>query len=134
MGARRDACCKRGIFSTTSTGNWRLRGTASLDGVELDHLMHHAINLLVPTGGAGQFVATGNPIWAFGGAVWAMSLVLLSARHDARYKAFVQRLKRVRGKLEVRGGGAGGLNRSRRFSGWLRRARGWLASRRRCTL
>ncbi len=52
-------------------------------------------------------MATGNPIWAFGGAVWAMSLVLLSARHDARYKAFVQRLKRVRGKLEVRGGGGG---------------------------
>ncbi len=106
----------------------RLRGTASLDGVELDYLMHHTINLLVPLGaGAGLVAATGNPIWAFGGAIWAMSLVLLSARHDARYKAFVQRLKRVRGKLEVHGGGGGRPEPQPPIpSGWLRRA-AWLA-------
>lgn len=84
----------------------RLRGTASLDGVQLDYLMHHTINLLIPLGaGTGLFVATGNPIWAIGGVAWATSLMLLSAHHDARYKAFTQRLKRLRGTLEVQGGG-----------------------------
>ncbi|MDD4270393.1 MAG: hypothetical protein PHO07_16820 [Pirellulales bacterium] len=106
----------------------RLRGTASLDGVELDYLMHHTINLLVPLGaGAGLAAAGGNSIWAFAGAVWAISLVLLSARHDARYKAFVQRLKRVRGRLEVRGGGGGRPEPQPPMpDDWLRRA-AWLA-------
>ena len=33
----------------------RLRGTASLDGVQLDFLMHHTVNLLVPLGAVGDW-------------------------------------------------------------------------------
>jgi len=84
----------------------RLRGTASLDGVQLDYLMHHTINLLVPLGiGCGLLVRTAEPLWALGGLVWGVALLLLTLHHDARYKAFIQRLKRVRGLLHVRGGG-----------------------------
>jgi hypothetical protein len=86
----------------------RLRGTASLDGVQLDYLMHHTINLLVPLGvGCGLFVATAEPLWPAGGLLWGISSLLITLHHDARYKAFVQRLKRLRGQLYVRGGGGG---------------------------
>jgi phosphatidylglycerophosphate synthase len=84
----------------------RLRGTASLDGVQLDYLMHHTINLLVPLGvGFGLFVRTAEPLWLLGGLLWGVSLLLTTLQHDARYKAFVRRLKRVRGELRVLGGG-----------------------------
>ncbi len=84
----------------------RLRGTASLDGVQLDHLMHHTVNLLVPLGvGFGLFAQSAEPLWLLGGLVWGVSLLLISLQHDARYKAFVRRLKRVRGELRVCGGG-----------------------------
>jgi phosphatidylglycerophosphate synthase len=84
----------------------RLRGTASLDGVQLDYLMHHTINLLVPLGiGFGLFVRSAEPLWLLGGLLWGVSLLLLTLQHDARYKAFVRRLKRVRGALRVVGGG-----------------------------
>jgi hypothetical protein len=84
----------------------RLRGTASLDGVQLDYLMHHTINLLVPLGvGCGLFAATAQPLWAAGGLLWAVSSLLITLHHDARYKAFIQRLKCVRGQLHVHGGG-----------------------------
>ena len=86
----------------------RLRGVASLDGVQLDYLMHHTINLLVPLGmGAGLFVQTAEPLWAVAGLVCGVSLLLITLQHDARYKAFIQRLKRFDGRLEVIGGGGG---------------------------
>jgi len=84
----------------------RLNGTASLDGVQLDYLMHHTVNLLVPMGiGWGLFVRSGQPSWLGGGLLWGLALLMLSLHHDARYKAFIQRLKRVRGRLDVVGGG-----------------------------
>jgi len=82
----------------------RLRGTASLDGVQLDYLMHHTVNLLVPLGvGFGLFAAGAEPLWLVAGLVWGVSLLLITLQHDARYKAFVRRLKRVRGRLLVEG-------------------------------
>jgi len=86
----------------------RYHGTASLDGVQLDYLMHHTVNVLVALGiGWGLFGTSGNPVWMLCGVAWAMALLLLSAHHDARYKAFNQRLKRLRGTLQVHGGGGG---------------------------
>ena len=86
----------------------RLRGTASLDGVQLDYLMHHTINLLVPLGvGFGLFCRHAEPLWLIGGLVWGVSLLLITLQHDARYKAFVCRLKCLRGRLRVCGGGGG---------------------------
>ncbi len=86
----------------------RYHGTASLDGVQLDYLMHHSVNVLVALGvGWGLFVNSGNAIWMLCGVAWAMALLLLSVHHDARYKAFNQRLKRLRGTLHVHGGAGG---------------------------
>ncbi len=86
----------------------RLRGTASLDGVQLDYLMHHFVDLLVPLGvGWGLFVRRSEPWWLLGGLVWGLARLLIAMQHDARYKAFFQRLKRVRGRLIVEGGGGG---------------------------
>jgi hypothetical protein len=86
----------------------RLRGTASLDGVQLDYLMHHTVNLLVPWGaGFGLFAQSFEPAWLWGGVAWGTSLLLVTLQHDARYKAFVGRLKRVHGDLYVQGGGGG---------------------------
>ncbi|MEX2121675.1 MAG: CDP-alcohol phosphatidyltransferase family protein [Pirellulales bacterium] len=85
----------------------RYHGTASLDGVQLDYLMHHTLNLLIPLG-AGHGLATAAahpPAWFLGGLAWGLALLCLGLMHDTRYKAFVQRLKRVRGQLEVIGGG-----------------------------
>ncbi len=84
----------------------RLHGTASLDGVELDYLMHHTVNLLVPLGiGVGMFLHSFSPVWFVAGLVWGLASLLITLHHDARYKAFAKRLKRVRGRLEVIGGG-----------------------------
>jgi phosphatidylglycerophosphate synthase len=86
----------------------RFHGTASLDGVQLDYLMHHTVNLLVPAGvGLGLFSRSAQPLWLFGGVLWGVSLLLIGLQHDARYKAFYQRLKRLRGELRVIGGGGG---------------------------
>ena len=85
----------------------RLRGTASLDGVQLDYLMHHTVNLLVPLGiGAGVFINTLEPLWALAGLIWGVAMLLITLQHDARAKAFIKRLKRVHGRLEAIGGGA----------------------------
>ena len=86
----------------------RLRGTASLDGVQLDFLMHHTVNLLVPLGaGWGLAMRSLEPLWLLAGMIWGVSQLLITLQHDARYKAFYSRLKRVRGVLLVRGGGGG---------------------------
>ncbi len=83
----------------------RLRGTASLDGVQLDYLMHHTLNLLVPLGaGWGLCQRTAQTCWVLVGVAWGTASLLTTLHHDARYKAFVQRLKCVRGRLEVAGG------------------------------
>lgn len=86
----------------------RYHGTASLDGVQLDYLMHHSLNLLVPIGvGCGLAVESFDPLWAAIGLGWGLALLLIGLLHDTRYKAFIQRLKRVRGELLVTGGGGG---------------------------
>ena len=86
----------------------RWHAAASFDGVQLDYLMHHTMNLLVPLGiGWGLFASTCEPLWAAGGLALGVSLLLLTLHHDARYKAFIQRLKRFDGRLEVIGGGGG---------------------------
>ena len=84
----------------------RLHGSSSLDGVQLDYLMHHTVNLLVPLGiGWGLFVQSGQPRWMLLGTLWGTALLLVTLQHDARYKAFILRLKRLRGQLLVQGGG-----------------------------
>lgn len=80
----------------------RFRGTASLDGVQLDYLMHHSLRLLLPLGcGYGLLRAMGQEIWLLAGLLWGLGLLMQGLTNDAMYKAFVQRLKRVRGTLEV---------------------------------
>lgn len=84
----------------------RLRGTASLDGVQLDYLMHHTVNLLVPLGvGYGLAARLVQPGWLLAGTAWGVGLLLLGLQDDTRYKAFILRLKRLRGQLMVEGGG-----------------------------
>lgn len=86
----------------------RFHGTASLDGVQLDYLMHHTLNLLVPLGiGYGLSLRSGQPPWLLAGLAWGLGLLLLTLVHDARYKAFFQRLKLLRGELRVMGGAGG---------------------------
>jgi phosphatidylglycerophosphate synthase len=83
----------------------RYRGTASLDGTALDYLMHHAVNLLVPlSAGFGLGRATGYDVWWLIGLALCLGLMLPNLIWDARYKAFTQRLKRLRGTLHVHGG------------------------------
>lgn len=106
----------------------RYHGTASLDGVQLDYVMHHTINVLVPLGiGWGVFATSGNSLWMLCGVAWGMSLLLLSVHHDARCKAFIQRLKRLHGVLQVHGGGGGRPQVQPPIpKGWLRRT-AWVA-------
>jgi hypothetical protein len=86
----------------------RFHGTSSLDGVQLDYLMHHTVNLLVPLGlGYGLSIRQNDPRWLLAGVVFGVGLLLISLRHDTRYKAFVVRLKRLHGQLLVDGGGGG---------------------------
>lgn len=86
----------------------RLHRTESLDGVALDYLMHHAVHLIVPLGiGCGIAFLHDAPGWLFAGVVWALAGCLLGLLNDVRYKAFIQRLKRVEGELVVAGGGGG---------------------------
>jgi phosphatidylglycerophosphate synthase len=106
----------------------RFHGTASLDGVQLDYLMHHTINLLVPLGAGYGLSSKGEPWMLSIGLAWGLGLLWIGLIHDTRYKAFVQRLKRVRGELIVVGGGGGrpapppGPPRSpRRLANWLAR-------------
>jgi hypothetical protein len=84
----------------------RWRGTASLDGVQLDYLMHHTVNLLVPLGiGYGLAAAPMEPLGLLCGLAWGLGLLLIGLVNDTRYKAFIERLKSLDGELLVVGGG-----------------------------
>lgn len=86
----------------------RWRGTASLSGVYLDYLMHHAANLALGFAlGYGLAGRTGDPRWAVAGFAIAAGWALLSLHNDCRYKAFFQRLKREAGAFRVEGGSGG---------------------------
>jgi hypothetical protein len=99
----------------------RWRGTAGLDGVYFDYLMHHAATMALGFGlGYGLALRCGDPLWAAGGFLIALGWALLGLHNDCRYKAFFQRLKRESRSFRV-DGGAGG--RPAAPPGWP--ARGW---------
>jgi hypothetical protein len=86
----------------------RWRRTASLDGVYLDYLMHHAVNLALGFGlGFGLSVRSGQLFWALCGFAIALGWCLLSIHNDCRYKAFFQRLKSTDEAFLVVGGSGG---------------------------
>lgn len=86
----------------------RWHRTASLDGTTVDYLMHHSVNVLLPIGlGFGMMRETGWSLWCLAGIAWGWGSLVIGLRHDARYKAFVQRLKLLHGELRVVGGGGG---------------------------
>lgn len=89
----------------------RFHRTSSLDGVQLDYLMHHLVNLLIPWGVAyGCVRSTGAEGWLLLGICWSLGLLLLGLANDARYKAFIARLKETPDELRVTSGG--GANRA----------------------
>lgn len=97
----------------------RWRGTASLDGVYFDYLMHHLSSLCLGFGlGYGLAVRTGDLRWSAAGFALAVGWTLLSLHNDCRYKAFFQRLKRDQGTYRVDGGSGG---RPGPAPGWPRR-------------
>jgi hypothetical protein len=84
----------------------RFRDKASLDGVQLDYLMHHVVNLIVPWGLG--FGLAGRPLdaaWLALGLVFSLGLLTIGLVNDTRYKAFIERLKSLDGELRVAGGG-----------------------------
>ncbi|HVA48004.1 MAG TPA: hypothetical protein VNH11_16665 [Pirellulales bacterium] len=84
----------------------RLNGTASLDGIQLDYLMHHVVNLAVPFSlgyGAGR---SGGEAWLLLGCAFALGLLLIGLANDTRYKAYIARLKQIEGPLLVQRRGA----------------------------
>lgn len=108
----------------------RLRRTESLDGVALDYLMHHGVHFLLPLAiSHGLFVATTESLWLWLGVAWSGSLLFLGIVHDVRYKAFVQRWKRVYGELILTGGGGGRPALSAAAPAKWRRLPGFLAAK-----
>jgi hypothetical protein len=100
----------------------RWRKTASLDGVYLDYLMHHAANLALGFAlGYGLAARTGEMWWTIAGFAIAVGWALLSLHNDCRYKAFFQRLKSTTGSYRIDGGGGG---RPQPPAPWPRRGRG----------
>jgi len=86
----------------------RYHDRETLDGVQLDYLMHHTVDILIPCGlGYGLFQAGNARGWLVAGLAWGIGTLLLGLEHDARSKAFIQRLKRLEGELRVVGGGGG---------------------------
>lgn len=103
----------------------RWRGTAGLDGVYLDYLMHHAANLSLGFAlGHGLAVRTGDPAWSVAGFAVAAGWAGLSLHNDCRYKAFFQRLKRETARYRVDGGSGG---RPAPPAPWPRRGAGVLS-------
>ncbi len=106
----------------------RYHRAETLDGAQLDYLMHHTLNLLLPVGlGWGIAVATRQPAWTLVGVAAGMGLLLLGLIHDTRYKAFVKRWKRLRGELRLLGGGGGRPAPPAAARGNLLRRGVWLA-------
>ncbi len=100
----------------------RWRGTASLDGVYLDYLMHHAANLALGFGlGYGLAARSGDIRWTIAGFAIGAGWTMLNLHNDCRYKAFFQRLKAATGSYRI-DGGAGG--RPKPPSSWPRRGLG----------
>jgi len=98
----------------------------TLDGAQLDYLMHHTINLLLPVGiGWGVAGARHQPPWTLLGVAAGVGLLLLGLIHDTRYKAFVKRWKRLRGELVLQGGGGGRPAPPARPAGSLLRRVAW---------
>ena len=86
----------------------RWRGTACLDGVYFDYLMHHAASLGLGFGlGYGLAARTGDLRWSAAGFAIALGWTVLGLHNDCRYKAFFQRLKRETGSFRVDGGSGG---------------------------
>jgi phosphatidylglycerophosphate synthase len=86
----------------------RFRGTASLDGVYLDYLMHHASGLFLGFGlGYGLAIKTGDTTWTLAGFAIACGWTFLNLQNDCRYKAFFQRLKASSATYRVEGGAGG---------------------------
>ena len=86
----------------------RWRGTAGLDGVYLDYLMHHVATPALGFGlGYGLAARAGDPRWALAGFAIAGGWAALSLGNDCRYKAFFQRLKAATGSYRVAGGAGG---------------------------
>ncbi|MGC1718325.1 MAG: phosphatidylglycerophosphate synthase [Isosphaeraceae bacterium] len=83
----------------------RWRGTACLDGVYLDYVMHHMGSFALGFGlGFGLASRSGQPAWALAGFAIAGGWALLSLHNDCLYKAFFQRLKSAGGTYLVAGG------------------------------
>ena len=102
----------------------RWRGTAGLDGVYLDYLMHHAATLGLGFGlGYGLAIRSGDPAWAAAGFAIGLGWAFLGLQNDCRYKAFFQRLKASEGSYRVEGGSGG---RPMPAPPWPRRGRGML--------
>lgn len=100
----------------------RWHGAASLDGVYLDYLMHHAIALGQGFAlGYGLAARTGDLRWAGGGFAIATGWLFLGLHNDCRYKATFQRLKREARSFRVDGGSGG---RPMPPAPWPRRGRG----------
>ncbi len=86
----------------------RWKRTVSLDGVYLDYLMHHLVNLAVGFAlGYGLARRLGDPSWAIAGFAIAVGWALLALHNDCRYKAFFQRLKSSSASYRVEGGRGG---------------------------
>jgi hypothetical protein len=86
----------------------RWRGTAGLDGVYLDYVVHHVTNLCLGFGlGYGLAVRSGDLRWSAAGFATALGWAALSLHNDCRYKAFFQRLKRETCSYRVDGGSGG---------------------------
>ncbi|AMV39616.1 CDP-alcohol phosphatidyltransferase family protein [Planctomyces sp. SH-PL62] len=103
----------------------RWRGSASLDGVYYDYLMHHVLNMATGFAlGFGLAARTGEVGWAAAGFLIALGWALLGLHNDCRYKAFIQRLKSTGESYRV-DGGAGG--RPAPAPGWPRRGLGVVA-------
>jgi hypothetical protein len=97
----------------------RWRGTASLDGVYLDYLMHHAANLATGFAlGYGRAARSGDPRGSLAGIAIAGGWLLLGLHNDCRYKAFFQRLKASTASYRADGGSGG---RPRPPAPWPRR-------------
>jgi CDP-alcohol phosphatidyltransferase len=86
----------------------RWRGTAGLDGVYLDYLMHHVSTMALGFGlGYGLAEQSGDVRWAAAGFAIAAGWTLLALHNDCRYKAFFQRLKATDATYRVEGGSGG---------------------------